>query len=250
MGKKYAKPPLVEAVCEFRVSEDTKWDLTVAGLLYEQVRDSFPIREQRLVQNIEIRQSHEGVQQQTKTEERVFFFNNERSAFIQVGARLLAVNCLKPYPEWDKFREYINQGFSALKETIDIKGVNRVGLRYINRIDIPHEPTSRTVNLDTYFDYRPFLGERLPQQMLSLVMGVSLPFEEGRDHCRILLTGTVPELPNHQAFTLDLDYASIPTLTVPTGEIDQWIDTAHHNLETVFEGCINEPLRELFQEVK
>jgi hypothetical protein len=33
MGKSYAKPPIVEAVCEFRLSPDTEWDLTVPGLV-------------------------------------------------------------------------------------------------------------------------------------------------------------------------------------------------------------------------
>lgn len=79
MNKKYAKPPLVEAVCDFRLSDDTKWDLTVAGLLYERVRNEFSIKEQRLFQQLDISQSHQGFQQQQKTEERALFFNYDRS---------------------------------------------------------------------------------------------------------------------------------------------------------------------------
>jgi len=45
MVKKYAKPPIVEAVCEFRLTHDTRWDLTVPGLLYEKLKASFPQKE-------------------------------------------------------------------------------------------------------------------------------------------------------------------------------------------------------------
>jgi len=56
MGRKYANPSIVEAVCEFRLSPDTPWDLTVPGLVYEKVRSEFPHREQRLFQEVEIAQ--------------------------------------------------------------------------------------------------------------------------------------------------------------------------------------------------
>jgi uncharacterized protein (TIGR04255 family) len=80
------------------------------------------------------------------------------------------------------------------------------------------------------------------------VLSVVLPY--GDDNCRIVLTGAVPEQPEHQAFSLDLDYSTANGLNVPPDKIGQWIGTAHHNLETVFEGCINDPLRNLFEEVK
>ncbi len=250
MDKKYAKPPLVEAVCEFRFSDDTKWDLTVAGLLYEKVRNSFPNKEQRLFQQLEVAQSLEGFQQKQKTEERALFFNKDRTAFIQVGARMLAINCLRPYPEWPGFRGYINHGFTALKEIVDVRGVNRLGLRYINRIEIPNDSDQGITDLGVYFDCRPFLGSRLPQDMAGFILGVLLPFEAGRDNCKIVLTGTLPEQPNHQAFSLDIDYSTITVLAVPPDKIGEWIEAAHRNLESAFEGCINDPLRVLFEEVR
>ncbi len=250
MNKKYAKPPLVEAVCEFRLSDDTKWDLTVAGLLYEKLRNSFPNKEQRLFQQLEVVQSPEEFQQKQKTEERALFFNEDRSAFVQVGARMLAINCLRPYPEWPGFRGYINQGLTALKEIVEVKGVKRLGLRYINRIEIPNDVDSGTVKLETYFDCRPFLGSRLPQELAGFLLGVLLPFEAGRDNCKIVLSGAVAEKPNHQAFSLDIDYSTIAPLAVPPDKIGEWIEIAHRNLEIAFEGCINDSLRILFEEVK
>jgi uncharacterized protein (TIGR04255 family) len=126
--------------------------------------------------------------------------------------------------------------------------VNRLGLRYINRIEIPNEAEKNHVQLDTYFDFRPELGKHLPQDMVSFMLGATLPFEN--DICRVVLTGTLAEQPDHQAFSLDLDYSTANEPNVPPAKIDEWIDAAHHNLETVFEGCIKDSLRILFEEVK
>jgi uncharacterized protein (TIGR04255 family) len=40
------RPPLVEAVCEFRFAPTDQWDLTVPGRLYDRIRHEFPLREQ------------------------------------------------------------------------------------------------------------------------------------------------------------------------------------------------------------
>jgi uncharacterized protein (TIGR04255 family) len=42
MPKKYEKPPIIEAVCEFRFSGKSKWDLTIPGLIYDSVKDEYP----------------------------------------------------------------------------------------------------------------------------------------------------------------------------------------------------------------
>ncbi|MGQ0654564.1 MAG: TIGR04255 family protein [Betaproteobacteria bacterium] len=46
MPKKYKNPPIIEAICEFRFSETSPWDLTIPGLIYELVKDKFPKRVQ------------------------------------------------------------------------------------------------------------------------------------------------------------------------------------------------------------
>ena len=47
--------------------------------------------------------------------------------FIQMGSRLLAVNCLKPYPTWNGFRPEIEN--VATGDYITIEGTPNVNLR-------------------------------------------------------------------------------------------------------------------------
>ncbi len=247
MRKKYANPPLIEAVCEFRFTPDTPWDLTIPGLMYEKVGKEFPHKEQRLAQEIEILQTPQGVQQQTRTVERVLFLTNDRKIFIQAGPHLLAVTCLKPYPTWNGFKPRVESAFRSLTEIIDIKGLQRIGLRYINHIEIP----AHSINLlDEYFEFRPFLGQNLPQHMADFIVGCVWHFSSGRDSCRVQITNALPEKPDNSAFILDLDYFLAQPKAVSANQALEWVEEAHQKVEEIFEGCISKPLRDIFREVK
>lgn len=246
MRRKYLNPPIIEAVCEFRLAHDSKWDLTIPGLVYEKVTNEFPNKEQRLIQEVEFTQSPQGIQQQIRTSERVLFLTNDRKTFIQVGPHFLAINCLKPYPTWEGFKPWIEKAFSTLIETVDVERLQRIGLRYINRIEIP----SRSIDLDNYFEFRPFLGQNLPQNMENFIVQCLLPFFDGRDSCKVQLTNAVPERPDNISFLLDLDYFLAQAQTVSANQALEWVEDAHQKVEEIFEGCIAERLREIFQEVK
>lgn len=247
MGRKYANPPLIEAVCEFRLTPDSKWDPTIPGLMYEKVRGEFPNKEQRLIQEVELTQDSQGMRQQLRTSERAWFLSDDRKTFVQIGTRLLAINRLKPYISWAEFRPKIEKAFETLLDTADdAKGLQRIGLRYINRIEIP----GASVDLDDYFEFRPFLGSNLPRSMASFIVGCLLPFFDGRDSCRVQLTNAVPEDYGNSAFLLDLDYFLDRPQAVPENEVLEWVETAHERVEELFEGCIKDSLREIFQEVE
>ena len=242
MSKKYVHPPIVEAVCEFRITSESKWDLTIPGLVYEKVRKEFPKKEQRLIRRIEATQIPKENKQRVSTEERILFLTNNRKMFIQMGSRLLAVNCLKPYPTWNGFKPEIENAFGALCGIVDIKGLQRIGLRYINRIEIP----GTLVNLDDYFAFRPFIGRNLPQVLENFIVGSVFPSSDEQDACKVQLTNATCEKPGHSAFLLDLDYFLSQPQPLPANKASEWIETAHHQIENIFEGCITDRLRKIF----
>ena len=132
MRRKYADPPIVEAVCEFRLTPETPWDLTIPGLFYEQVKETFPHREQRVVQEVVFKQEPHGIQQQIQARERILLFTKDRKQLLQLGTRLLAISALKPYLGWEIFKQSIEQAWNVLQQISEIKGIDRIELRYIN----------------------------------------------------------------------------------------------------------------------
>jgi uncharacterized protein (TIGR04255 family) len=244
MPRKYANPPLIEAVCEFRLLPDSPWDLTVHGQIYEKIKKTFPHKEQRVVQEVELKNGPNGIEQEVRMNERSVFFTNDRNLFVQIGHHLLAVNCLKPYPHWEGFKPKIEESFDALNSSIDIKGLARIGYRTLNRIELP----IRSSNLESYFEFYPFLGLRLPQNMVNFIVGCVLSFSDGRDLCKVQLTSVVPETTHSSSFLLDLDYYLAKSGDVSVANALEWVEESHEQVNNIFEGCITDSLREIFQE--
>lgn len=243
MSEKYVSSPIIEAICEFRVASDAEWDLTIPGLLYEKIKKHFPKREQRFVQRVDTTQNAEGRKHRLSTEERIVFLTDDGKSFIQIGSYLLAINCLKPYPTWNRFKSKIEKAFNTLAAIVDIKGLQRIGLRYINRIEVP----GPTVNLDHYFGFRPFVGSNLPQVMQNFIVGCMFPSSDEQDVCKVQLTNATPEKPGNSAFLLDLDYFLSKPQAVGADKALEWVETAHQQVETIFEGCLTERLRKIFR---
>lgn len=245
LSKKYAAPPIVEAVCEFRLTQDTTWDMVVPGLFYERVRGTFPKREQRIVPEIELTPGPRGLHQQIRTSERIMFFTGDMKNIAQIGHRLLAINVLKPYPSWDGFKPLIEICWSSLNDVVEVKGIERIGLRYINRIELPAE----NVDLSEYFEFYPFVGQRLPKQMVSFLTGAEFSYVSDRDHCRVQLAPP-PGAEGKRILMLDIDYFLARQRGVEIVDAMAWVEEAHNRLEEVFEGCISNKLREMFKEMK
>jgi uncharacterized protein (TIGR04255 family) len=103
------------------------------------------------------------------------------------------------------------------------------------------------VSLEEFFDYFPFVGQNIPQNLSRFHCMVQINFENDRDTLTLqIATAPQPDGQNAQVI-LDLDYF----LAQPDGfEMDEttaWLEKAHANLESVFEGCLKDSVRELLR---
>lgn len=238
-GKRYKNPPITEAVCEIKLTPDSKVDFTVPGLLYEKLKGEFPLKETGSIE----------IGGRTLTELAVFL-TEDKTTSVRVGSKLpvLSVIRQKPYPSWKEFKPHIEKAYNELKalEGVEIKGIHRIGLLYVNLIEIP----SKSVNLGDYFEYGLNLGGRLPKEIRSFLAGSDFSFFEGRDVCRVQLASAVPSNPEHFSVRLDLDYYLAKPQAVSPEEVLKWVENAHQKVEELFEACITDKTRELFGEVK
>jgi len=142
---------------------------------------------------------------------------------VQLGPRLLAIHVLKPYPTWSGFKPKIEKAWRSLVETVEVKGVERTGLRYINRIEVM-EPSAR---LEDYFEFYLFFGERLPRDIVSFIAGSEFVYAGGRDRCRVQLTDAPSDSSERPAFFLDIDYYLARPKAVEKSDALDWVEEAH-----------------------
>lgn len=247
----YNNPPIIESICEFKFTEDTDWDITVPGLIFEDVKDDYPHKEQRTAQEISISpktaESNE-IKSQIRKSDFAIFYKEDKKSLIQIGPRIFSTSRLKPYHTWNEFKSQIDYAFAKLKGRVELKGIQRIGLRYINRINIPM--AHNMVILENYFEFRPYCGPKLPQSHGDFIVGCLFPYYDGRDLCKVELKGTMPENNDSLSFLLSVDYFLTKPRGIPVDKSMDWVEDAHTEIETLFEGCILPPLKEIFKEAK
>lgn len=246
MSRNYKEPPLVEALCEFQFISDS-WDWTIPGIIYQHVNQRFPKKRQVRQVNIEIKEEPtENKPPLPEIVERIQFLSEDEHQLVQVGPNMLAVNCVSSYPHWTNFRVLIREMFDVYHSIANPSTIKRIGLRYINRIEIPEAQ----FDISTYFNLEPKLPDEISHDFLNLFLRMELPYPS--DNGMLILTfGSAPvKTTDKSSFILDLDFVTQQNSNIQFDITDRWVETAHSNIETAFEACISDRLRELFQEIK
>ncbi len=239
----YLNPPVVEVVCEFILPLDIEWDITTAGFIYKEVSRDFPLKESRIANQVTITEKNGTMNQEIKREERALFFSHEREKFIQVGNRVVSIHHLKKlYLNWEtSFEPVISDVFEALKKVIDIKSLQRIGLRYINKIEIP---SGR--DLSDFFVFRPSVASDLKDNIKSVIIGCVFEFQNGRDGCRVQLGDEPIGDPQKRSFLLDIDYFLKQPQSVSSDQAIKWIREAHTHVDEIFRKSITNKLEDTF----
>lgn len=246
----YKKPPVSQVVCEFQFVGASAWDWTIPGLIYQKISDKFPEKRQEQGFQIRIGPGEQKVEQSLSlpsTLTKVQFLNDSKSAMVQIGPDLLAVNIMSGYPGWESFRTLVLEQFRIYTEIAHPVSFKRIGLRYTNRVEF----SQNRIETTDYFNYYPKLPPSLDQMHGPFSMQVLHTYDNERDILNLRMSSEVrvPPTPNI-VIILDLDYALIDATRLKLDEVESWIDQAHDRIESMFEACITDKARELFEVVQ
>ncbi len=244
-ARRYRKPPVIEALYEIYFS-GSSWDDTVPGTFYERVKEDYPKKQQKRIQETEIKMELEHAMAGVRL---LFpwmqFVSDEKHRMIQVARDLVVVNQLAPYPHFEEWETEIYRAFRIYTELAEPKTISRLGMRYINRVVIPQG----TVRMEDYFTIYPNLPKRCGDSHGSFLVRVEVP-EEDSGHRVVITFGNAPPPPAErpaQAFVLDL-YDIVLVDEPPDEErLRARVHQAHDNLVMAFEDSITDCLRALFE---
>ncbi len=245
MGEKLTSPPIVEALCEFRFVPSDTWDWTIPGLLYEKIKGEFPERSQFKGLGVQI---HLGPNAPPAADmrtgpERVQLKRSDDSAMVQIGENLLAINHLRPYPDWENFRELILnilQKYRDVTESVPL--LERIGLRYINQIEVPQDK----FETGDYITLEPPLSGSLDKPLSSFYQRYEL-VQDSPVGVLIHQTG-IQRKKDQTVIMLDLDFGSEDVKHITdTDGIKTWLDSAHARVLDAFIASLN---RNLYDRMK
>jgi len=248
---RYKNPPIEEAVCEFRFRPGQDWDLTIPGKLQAEMGEEYTGKpqEQRV---IDFSLQSQGNQHPSVSYEeglsKVQLVTSDGKRKVGVGRDVLSIHMLHPYqnpshPErsgWDEFQPRISKALDAYWKVAQPNGVNRVGIRYINKIIVPQSK----VEVEEYFKCALPNVSGLPDRLNNFMSRVEYAYPDG---VRLLLSQGSSNVPHgHVGFLLDLDVIWEHTEPVAQEEALKIADDLRNRERAAFETVITDKARKLF----
>jgi uncharacterized protein (TIGR04255 family) len=248
--RRYANPPVVEALVEFFFN-GSHWAPTTPGLFYSEVKSDFPA-ESALDQfelDVTVTSAQAGARV-SRGEQRSRFLSADELQMVQVARNLLVFNQMRPshevtYPHFEDWRPVVMRMLDTYRAAARPAAIERLGMRYINRVVIPHTG----FRMEEYFRLYPEIPATLGGTHHDFLMRVAIP-PLHPDHQLIVTFGSAPtEEPGTTAHLLDLYDILHLQETESFEAVQQRLDEAHGNIVQAFECSITDRARELFGEV-
>lgn len=168
---------------------------------------------------------------------------NDQTEIAILKKNSITVSQLAPYVGWEKFLQRFKRDWDTIKQAIGFRPIKQIGVRYINRIDIPFEGIG--VRMADYLKALP----NIPDQF-GVVSGYSVSAEVQMPdiHCVLRLnSGAVPSpLPKCVSVILDLDLIRNQEAPQSDSEISATLEKMRERKNAFFESAITENARELF----
>jgi uncharacterized protein (TIGR04255 family) len=241
----YKRPPITEAVIaiSFGVAMDSrdieKVDSSFARL-YPQHQDTRSLNVElvmpprpNLTPDTNIRKDEIGHRRSS----------DDQTQIVIVWPTSLVFSQLAQYPGWDEFFARFVRDWAIFKKAVGYQRISRIGVRYINRIDIPI-----TGNLTYYEDFLN-IYPRLPKELgpvfaYGIQAQVPYPEIEGRI---TLNSASVPSpLLDHASFIFDQDIYKDSNVPQNEEGLYSLLNQIHVKKNAIFEACITDRARELF----
>lgn len=239
---KYARPPIQEAVCEVHFASGS----SVSPEEFEKIKTvwqkGYPNQQVVTEKTVEFLFSVDKVDTQSRNVgHKLIARSKDGKDLAQLGPKFLAVNRVSPYLGWEEsFRATIMSRAQEVVAHYGFDRLERVGLRYINKIELPEQ---RVRWADWFTIALPVpcgLGEVGGSFQFHFEQALS-PGTQG-----IINFLTLPPQPE-AGTTVILDIDVIWRGNQPDNELGQILDAVHNPHHDLFESYLLDKSRELFQ---
>jgi uncharacterized protein (TIGR04255 family) len=242
----YSNPPIAEAILELRVAAPQTPSLEqLANLLGED--DGYAPPDRAISFEGEFNLVDSEVVSDVKGSQVGHRFRRlDESRVVQVHVDRYAFSWLEGYRHWEDFLEEAELVWERFKAVVNPDVITYIGVRFINRIQLP----ARTIEIKDYVRTSVDLSPYLPQQVAGMFSQIDVPLPQHEASARITLFLEPTERPSPN-IVLDIDVNKTVTLSVKDDRFSTLLDEELSNLRDaknfVFEACITDATRGLIQ---
>jgi uncharacterized protein (TIGR04255 family) len=238
----YPKAPIIEAVIHISAAAAASPD--ELQKLVKRFAQNYPHEETLSSVNVAINTTGGAmtVQQQTQGYR---VRSADQADIVLIFADGVAASRLSPYPGWEHLREHAHAAWSEWRRILKQSVSKRIGIRYINRIDVPIK--AEGIEIDDYLRF----SARIPDFSRRPLNGFMLQATKPTDveHWSVTITSYVaspPPLIDHASLVLDIDVFRTEQITSRDADLWDCIDAVRPLKNAIFEACVTDNARKLF----
>ena len=244
MGRRYDHAPITEAIIELTCSLAPA--VTLEDLAHVADPDVFTSTSPAIMISGRIDVSSDGIKGDTSGEQIGHVLRrSDGLRLIQSRLNGFAYSALAPYDRWESFSAEAWQHWLAYKRVAQPTRASRLGVRYVNKIDIPQASIEIKDYLRTAVDVSPYLPQLTAQYFLQVVV----PIFKFDAFATITSAVAAPSSPDTTSLILDIDAWREFDISLDSGAGDERIREALETLREaknyVFEACITDATRGL-----
>lgn len=172
------------------------------------------------------------------------FISIDEKRIMQARLDGFTFNQLKPYENWNLFITEAKRLWSHYREVVKPISINRIAIRFINRIEIPMP----VKDLKDWLLTVPEISPSCPQDMSGFFLRIVLP-DAARQN-QIIITETIDSMPVNAPYVpiiFDIDVFRHDAFAPDDPEIWKAFDSLRESRNTIFFGSITQRTRDLFQ---
>ena len=242
----FPNAPITEAVIEIKAQLPEETDLKSLESFHDHIKNRFPEKqEQRFIKaDFKLSQKDTPPVLPTKTGTQGYLFHSrEEKKVVQSRIDGFAFNKLKPYENWDLFRSEGRKLWELYSKIANPIKVVRIGLRYINRIEVPL-PFN---DFGEYLLTNPQIAPNLPQAVSHFFMRLEVPNPDIEATAIITQTMDKPTKTKRLPLILDIDVFRITEYVEKTEEMWRTFEKLRDFKNDIFFNSVTEKAKELFR---
>jgi uncharacterized protein (TIGR04255 family) len=238
------RPPIVEAVIERRFT--TPLTLEQMSALREKFERDYPA----VSQLVEVQVTLSGQPGDKQAREAIAGYkliDQEGTGIVLITTQAVSFARVAPYPGWVEFSGKASDIFRDARQTMGYSTIGRLGVRYINRLDIPFEEGEQVLRLPEYI----VINVNYPEGVVPTPINTAIQcvtFLPAVQSSLTINVATVPSpVPNHRSFVFDIDIGRDIDVPQSEDEIALLLTSIRYEKNKIFRVCLTDKMMELFK---
>jgi uncharacterized protein (TIGR04255 family) len=239
----YTKAPITEALIDLRVELPEGTGLAELLKIHDGLAASYPTKKDRIVAEVQGQIGIQGAAASARSKRVGYLFaSTDEKQVFQARLDGFTMSRLAPYESWEPFRDEARRLWDVYRAVAKPTRVTRLAVRYINRLDLPLPVDELKDYLRTF----PEVSSDLPQDIAGYFMQLRIPQEDIRSLLLINQAIIDPAKQGVASVVLDIDVFRVDDLPADENGVWDFFEVLRRRKNDVFEACITDPTRELF----